>query len=279
MKPLHDHPTWDPYFEKFHNLIYTPLDLPEPPIVDDDKFEWWANKAAQEHLKISDQRVLLPDGRYRRSLMSMWKSAVGPYAWKSSHAMKETTSETGSPWVLDFNKLFPELVEYLYLFPFVKLQSINFLHQDPNIPVALHTDPDNWIGFRFYLKNSVSKDALYFRKAKKEFLTGKRLPTYSLDKDLEPIKSTLNDICEPEKIYADQANQGRYPWALTSSLAAHGVDTFDEREERITCVVVGKPVYGREGVIAGYRKKETLDLLERSTEKFSDKQIRYDRTN
>ena len=275
MKPLHDHPTWDPLYKPFHNIIYTPLDLPPPPEIDREKFNWWASNAAAQHLKTADQRVLLPDGRYRRSLLSMWKSAVGEYAWKSSHAMKETTSETDSPWVMDFDTLFPEIVDYLSLFPFFKLQSVNFLQQDPNIPVLLHTDPDNWIGFRFYLRNTVSKDALYFRQVKKEHFNGKRLPTYTLDKNLEPINSTLDTICQQEKLYADQKNLGRYPWALTSALAAHGVDTFDESEERITCVVVGKPMYQTQGVIAGYKAKETYDLLERSTKKFKHQQIRY----
>lgn len=279
LRPMHDHPTWAPEFKNFHNIIYTPIDLPEPPEINWTVFNEWATRTHQEHMALADQRVTLPDGRSRRTLYSIWKDAVGEYPWLTSHAIKEHTSENENPWVNNFDKLFPELIEYLQLFPFFKLQSVNFLRQIPHVPVSLHTDPDNWLGFRFYILNTVNKDALYFRKVKKEYFNGRRLPTYRLDENLEPIKSdiTLNDICEPERAYPDQKNSGRYPWALTSSLAAHGVDSFDADQERITCVVTGKTVYDQPGVIAGYKIKETLDLLERSTEKFKDKQIRYER--
>jgi hypothetical protein len=268
-KVWHQDPTWHDQFTDFHKLIYTPLDLPPPPEIDWDHFIDWSNRSKVLDTQREKNNLTAVDGgRYVPA--SKTGKLMHNYPWEPSHAIDPSTNT----WNAGFDNEFPELVEYIKLFPYIKLKSVNFIRQKPGINAFLHTDPDDWIGFRFYLKNNVKKNRLYFRKIKPEYANGNRYQTYEYQSGSVKYRN-WDQYCQPERIYANQHDLGTHAWALTCAWAAHGIDPIDEGEERITCLMLGS----QENLskTKGFNTDATLDLLNRSMIKFKDRQIWYDR--
>jgi len=263
-------PTWHPEFSEYHKLIYTPLDLPEPPTVDWDKFTAWTEKC-RELDEEKERQTLMASGGGRYVPASKTGKDIKDfkeYPWYPAHAIDPSTEL----WNAGFDKEFPELVDYIQLFPFKKFKSINFIKQKPGVDAFLHTDPDDWLGFRFYIKNTVKRNVLYFRNIKEEYATGNRYQTYEYKENGTTYRD-WDKYCHPEKIYADQSMGGNHAWALTSAWAAHGIDPIYPEEERITCLMLGSQSFT--DTTAGYKTNETLDLLNRSTVKYKERQLWY----
>lgn len=262
-------PIWHNEFVNFNKLIYTPLDLPEPPTIDIEKFNVWSTESRKLDLERENKLMAAKSGGRYIPASSTGKKILN-YPWEPAHALDPSRED----WNFEFDKWFPELVDYINLFPFRKLKSINFIKQKPGVEAFLHTDPDDWLGFRFYLQNNIKRDCLYFRKLKNNYATGKRYSTYEYDKTGTKYRN-WEELCEETRLYVDQKNKEKYAWALTSAWAAHGIDPILENEERITCIILA--VQDPNNPTAGYKTKETLDLLERSKQKFDKEQIWYDR--
>ena len=265
-------PSWHNQFKDFHKLIYTPLDMPPPPEIDWGKFVAWTEKCRQLD-EDREKKNLTAAGGGQYTPASKTGKAVKDfkeYPWYPAHAIDPSTEV----WNAGFDKEFPELVDYISLFPFVKFKSINFIKQKTDLDVFLHTDPDDWLGFRFYIKNTVNRNALYFKKIKPEYANGNRYQTYEYKHGGTEYRD-WSKYCEADKIYAEQHDLGNHAWALTSAWAAHGIDPINPNEERITCLMLGSQNINNPTL--GFKTKETLDLLTRSTEKFSNRQIWYDR--
>jgi hypothetical protein len=233
----------------WRNLVFSPLDLPDPPEVDTDKFLAW-HSDQKEYMLLHNQNRINSTKLY------------GGYCWHVSWAKWYTTYNTKQPWICDFDKRFPELVEYLELFPFKQTKSISFLNQIGGATVEPHTDPDELWGMRFYLKNK-NKDALYFSRTKE--ISDHQMRTME-DSNGNPLTEKRNylDYCKDEKLYA------RFPkeqcaWMLNSNRAWHGVDkNSTPTGSRITCTIMGE-----------YDKDKLFKLLEKSTQKHKEYQIWY----
>lgn len=269
MTKWNDDPHWHEEFKQHHQLIYTPLDLPNPPTIDYEKFMYWCAKSNKLDLQREQHAMPAKSGGTYIPASATGKKLLD-YPWHPAHAL-DPSSEL---WLQNFDKEFPDLVEYINLFPLRKLKSINFIRQRPGVEAFLHTDPDDWLGFRFYIKNNCQRDCLYFKKLKPEYANGKRYSTYEYSRDQTSYRD-WNSICEDKKIYANQKDQAEHAWALTSSWAAHGIDALKDDEERITCIILGVQNFQEPG--GGYKINDTLDLLARSENRFADRQIRYDR--
>jgi hypothetical protein len=263
-------PTWHSEFSEYHKLIYTPLDLPEPPTIDWDKFIAWTEKCREldeerekKNLKAAGGGVYNPASKTGKAVKDF-----AEYPWYPAHAIDPSTEE----WNAGFDKEFPELVNYIQLFPFKKFKSINFIKQKSGVPAFLHTDPDDWLGFRFYIKNTVKRNILYFRKIKEEYANGNRYQTYEYKESMTTYRD-WDKYCQVEKIYPEQSEGSNHAWALTSAWAAHGIDPITQDEDRITCLMLGSQKFN-DGTY-GYKTNETLDLLKRSSDKYKDRQIWY----
>lgn len=220
------------------DLIYTRLDLPQSPRIDPLALRDWAYA---NHRSVMGQKKLHDDN-----------ASGGSYPWRAVHACSYDV------WDAEFAKAFPDVVAYVNHFPVGSWHRICIICQEPDKEVFLHTDPDYGIGWRVYLSNGGPR--LYFRKFKERH--EKRPETWSSG---GPI--AIESLCESERIYVDDA-QEPYPWALTSTRAAHGVDAAPlALGERVTMLLMPQP--------------ETIDhavnerLLRRSAEKFSDTAIWY----
>ena len=231
------------------NLIFSPLDLPDPPEVDMDEFVAWHSEQKSYMLKHNQNKVNSTN-------------LYGGYCWHISWAKWWNTYNTAEPWICDFDKRFPELVEYLNLFPFKQMKSISFLNQIGGSKVEPHSDPDDCWGMRFYLKNK-TKEALYFSRMKEPH--NHRIRTME-DDDGNPLKERRDylDFCRDEKIYA-KFPKDRCAWMLNSYRAWHGLDENPTPTgSRITCVIIGE-----------YDKERLYKLFDDSTKKHKEYQIWY----
>jgi hypothetical protein len=253
-------------FKDYHNCIYTRLDLNAPPEVDEDKFNWWKEKSNQYLMELTNNRKT--NGYLSNQLLRKEKFPYNMYP-----IVIRAESLDSDPYVCNFDKLFPDYIDYVYSFPGVKLRSLGFLEQNPQMAVWDHTDADEWLGFRFYHKNTCTTNKLHFKKVKPEYLTGERYTSYAKDTDNTYYVRDFTNVVSSEKIYPKN-NLGSYSWALTSTLATHGIDANDEQEKRLTGIVEFWPT-DAPGVAAGLKIKETIDLLERSISKYSDEVIWY----
>ena len=235
----------------WRNLIFSPLDLPDPPEVDMEEFLKWH----------ADQKAFMLEHNTNRIKSS---KIYGGYGWIISWAMWWNTYKLDNPWICDFDKRFPELVEYINLFPFKQLKSISFLNQKGGAEVNPHSDPDRMWGMRFYLKNK-TKDALYFSRMKEP--NDFRINTME-DENGNPVTEKKNhlEFCKDEKIYA------RFPkdecaWMLNSYRAWHGLDkNSSPTGSRITVAIIGE-----------YDENKLYKLLENSTQKYNNYQIWWDK--
>lgn len=221
------------------DLIYTRLDLPQPPEVDRDKLIAW----------IADHNARAPI----QSQTLYEKNADESYPWIAANVVHQGEFNAS------FAEAFPEIVEYLGHFPTTKWRSIVVLSQRQNREGFLHTDPDlgMGIGWRVYLSHRGPR--LYIRKFK-ERLT-ERPQTWA-----SGGPKAIEELCVPERIYVNDS--GRFAWALTSIRAAHAVERNpEELGSRFVMLLVP------ETSCVDY--KATEEMLRRSAEKYSDTAIWY----
>jgi hypothetical protein len=156
-------------------LIYVPLDLPEPPRVDIDLFtDWVVSKAPRLIGNINSPATGEKIMHFEEKGMKGW----GFYPWIQVSAFHHGYSDK---WIAEFDKLFPDIVDYVHLFPYNMLSGVTILLQKSSIAAPLHTDSDDWLGMRFYLHNEVKEDVLYFHPRKTR--ENNRISTYIIEGD------------------------------------------------------------------------------------------------
>lgn len=227
-------------FARYDDLIFLPLDLPPPPVVDPDRFVEWM---ASDPLRTGT----FPSEHYRRL-------TGRPYPW----LMRVLRDDFAA-----LREVYPEVLDYALSYPLVRVQNIIFLAQDGDQAVFTHTDSDGLVGLRFYLANRNS-DGLHFFRGRERY---DYFNTYQRDEQGRPIPMDFNRYFRmEEKVYATFP-EGVRSYVLNSARAAHGVDPNTCRlGERIAVLVQGEIDVPRYEAI-----------VERSLSRYGDRAIWYDR--
>lgn len=223
----------------YAGLIFTKLDLPQVPRVDTTKLLAWMNSA---------------DRKLMRAQMKGFADVFpnGTYPWRPVWA------HDGLVWDAEFSRQFPELVEYVKLFPAQEWRRVCLLAQLPDQEVFTHIDPDFGIGWRVYL--TAGGPQLYFNKFKDW------APDREDAQAGTPTEEILDRI-QPERIYVP-IPEAPYPWAMTSICAGHSVaKNTGSADARIVILIMPK----LESIdVAAHH-----ELLRRSTQKFQSEAIWY----
>lgn len=250
---------WPKKFDQFRDLIYVPLDLPEPPKVDLELFIDWALTKAPAIVNavkdpLSGQKIL----HFEEKGLKGW----GYYPWVQVSAFHHGFSDQ---YIADFDKLFPDVVDYINLFPQNILSGVTILMQKSGNDVPLHTDSDDWLGMRFYLHNEIKEDILYFQRRKDR--QNNRISTYLIDNTNVYPQKWENHLDLDIKIYSKHPAP-RHAWTLTSVRAAHGLDKFhSDTWDRITFLVHShRPPH----VDNAWNTDKLYNLLTRSMQKYSE---------
>jgi len=196
---------------RFTDLIFCPLDLPEPPKVARGALVDWVS-AARARSQTNEERLFAG------------AAASGAYPWSSAYAAYH------GEWRDGFDALFPGITAYLGLFPTRSWTCINVLVQEPQQDVWLHTDPDPVIGWRVYLGHGGAR--VFFCPTFERQRA--RLSTWTAEGRRDWSKFVHTD----RKLYA-RLPSSSCAWALNSYRAAHGVETHaGAAGERVTLLLI-----------------------------------------
>ena len=254
--------------EPYRSLIWCPLDLPDPPEVDEQEFFSWIHDCIKKDEGTVAGGVAGATGTIKFNDPNLKRTASysgkGVYPWNLMHVMR---SDIGWRHFDSLTQRLPDLANYISNLPVEEFFTISFLNQKPGVDVGAHTDPDIWFGIRFYLINK-SGSRIFFQKAKQP--TERRLLNISEDLVVggdgqEPeisyrvITKDWNEICQPEKIYAKYP-RNRFAFHLTTTHATHGVESVpDDAQDRVTGFIICR-----------FKAKEYAEILRRSVEKYND---------
>jgi hypothetical protein len=171
--------------------------------------------------------------------------------------MRSDFKDNGWEFYGEFKEWLPELAAYIESLPVSEFYTISLLNQKAGTDVGIHTDPDVWFGLRFYAVNR-SDARIFFQKAKDP--QNKRLLNIARNADGTVKQLPWSDFVEDEKVYAKYP-QPRFPFHLTTTHAAHGVEAVPEGagDARVTGFIICRvdPV-------------KYAEILKRSVEKYKD---------
>src|SRR6185503_19958539 len=188
---------------------------------------------------------------YNRSERGYEEQTGKRYPWLMATVQLAEPGSVGKSFCAEF----PSIVAYAEKLPFKGVRTIFLMAQRARTPVHWHTDGDGFWGFRFYLTPG-QREGLHFCMTRERF---EELPRRMDD------WSPCLDLAR--RHYAPWPAENR-PFCLNSIRAAHAVDSTSCRlGERIACVVT--PVE--------LDRPKLLELLERSSRRFGDRQIWYPR--
>jgi hypothetical protein len=223
----------------YQDLVFSPLALPAPPAVDTARLVRWMKWARMESRRRGDNR----------SERGYEEQTGKRYPWLMA------TVQLAEPGAVErsFRADFAPVVDYAGGLPFKAVRTIFLIAQRAGADVHLHTDGDGFWGFRFYLAHQ-HREGLYFCMARERVA---ELPRRT--DDWSPYLDVSN------RHYARWPRKNM-PFCLNSIRAAHAVDPNRCRlGDRIACVVAPEDL----------DRPRLLELLERSSERFGDRQIWY----
>lgn len=223
----------------YAGLVFTKLDLPKVPQADSAAILAWMNAS-------------------HRKLMGVQVSGFSTLFAGQTYPWRPVWAHDGDEWDAEFTLLFPEIIEYVKLFPAKEWRRVCLLAQLPNQKVFPHVDPDLGVGWRVYLTSGGPK--MFFNK-----FTG--WSPENIDAQENVPVSIIRSRIEEERFYAPLPDTP-YPYALTSICAAHSVEeNTGPADARIVILIM--PKLESIDVVAHH------DLLRRSTEKYADEAIWY----
>lgn len=273
------------FLAKWSKLIFCPLDISVPKI-STLKFLEWAERAKDTDYNLfkyttskysSSRKVMTEEEFVQDRKYSFWS---GYYAL--SYQTVADSINTGSIWAHDFDKLFPELVNFYQSLPIQQIKTIGFLIQkksNTSPPFSLfHVDGPEMFGFRVFL-NSKSK-GFAMRKLHKDKINF-NLGSINLGKDQyfhsNPKKASINNlnynIVEKKEFYPQFPNNN-CACVLTNFSACHSAyeDPGTGEETKITTLIMSD----HKNSLDSYDYEKFDKLLERSVNKYKDFVIWYD---
>jgi predicted RNA binding protein YcfA (HicA-like mRNA interferase family) len=200
------------------NILYTPVEIPEPPMFDRKKLKEWCALNINQDLKNRKDGKLI--------------TSEDIYPWNIVYARRH------HQWIGGFEKIFPELSEYFcksYQLLESELDAVVILPVKPEFTGAKywHADPDD-IGLRLYLEND---------DCDRDFLLIK--PTvypYNSREELGNIPE--NGITEKvqDKIYSAKILRQTQGFYLNNVRGIHTVNVTHTNSKRMTVLIMAKNV-------------------------------------
>ncbi len=231
-----------------YDIVYTPLDLPPCPRVDLNKLESWIDSVypQTELLKQSGSRLIAGTNQ------------KDEFPWKVVWAK-------ALEWRNNFDKLFPEIVDYVvndWGIPDQDILALTLLPKRVNESATgfWHSDLDK-LGLRFYIDfEDIVTDKLIFKKTlNKEISDDNLFRVFKTDKETE------------NKMHVAGIIDHRQPYFLNNYLAAHSVENLTDKR-RIAVIIATSYEIGTNDQL----KEKINNLVVNSALKFHDQAIFWD---
>ena len=228
--------------ESILNILYTPLDTIEPPVVDIDKLLSWA---------YGINKQLIP-----RRMDASGYTDKSVYPWHIVYAKNKGV------WEKNFNTEFPELANFFseaYGLTESEVQNITLLPVRPDyVGIGFwHADPDEQ-GLRVYLVNDETDNFLRIRPTVEPY-------------DARPVKVIPNDGISPHiqtVEYSAKMLKPNQTFFLNNVRAIHAANVTRVNSLRIAVIISG---LGPMKIM----KPALKELILRSAEKYSDYAIHW----
>jgi hypothetical protein len=204
------------------SIIFAPLDIPKPPVVDRTLVTNWVKNWYDECF-------------YTKTTLYDSRVADG-YPWMVGQPFRDPSDNVPlSPRELElrneFKELFPELTDYLHRAYPLELSGVTILLQQQSKKVVGHTDSDYVWAPRCYLWNDYQEEALWFRVPKDPSKIMK-FNTLIADEDYSNFR---------DPVYAKFPEYQYQPFAFNSIKSIHGVDGCEKQgASRCTVIIRGK---------------------------------------
>lgn len=273
------------FLKKWSKLIFCPLDIQVPTICT-EKFLNWAEMARDTDYKLF---------KYTTNKVAKYKKVMTEEEfiedrkhnfWQAYYALSHQTvadsSKNNSQWANEFDKIFPELVEFYYSLPIKQIKTIGFLLQKKDIysPLAssFHVDGPEIFGFRIFLNSKPNGFSMRRLQSNKiNFLSG----SINFNKDESfytkggtPTAENLNyDVVDRKEIYPNFPNNN-CACVLTNFSACHAAyeDLGTGNETKITTLIMSDHKNSQDS----YDYVKFDQLLEQSVNKYKDFVIWHD---
>lgn len=236
------------------DVLYTPLDCPQPPLIDFDKLEAWVNRQPKNPRQwmMSKMNYQVQNEQYPWDYITLYhnprRGSGGP-----------TASADG--WLAGINRVFPELIEYLrtpFGIPVEEFGNIVLLPLRPGHSGFYWHRDDDANGMRMYLDHEDSENNhLYMRR--------------SVERDRWPLP-WFYDATSPKTGFQEEdllckVLHPRQCFFLNNVRALHSTVTNVPGKRRVTLLF--RDLNPR-GDVPCRLNQLSADLILRSAEKFKD---------
>ena len=230
----------------FDNILYTPLDIPDAPIVDPREVIQWVKDTRESKNGLNDYL----------SKNNLTAEQIDPqYPWDITPAWFNYTG-TGPGWVNNFDKQFPEIVSYIDTYfgipPEYRGLVLILPIKDGHTGEGFWHQDNDVFGVRFYLEfEDTNANQLLMKRTK--------LPSTHRTLGYPPKMEVLQDetlVCKMKS-----SRQGFY---LNNVKSAHATLTTDPSKLRIAVIVSVRPEMFSK--VHEFKK----ELVVRSAEKYKD---------
>jgi hypothetical protein len=207
------------------DILYTPLDLPEPPVININHLFNWIDqsRSEQEPFRNFLRDAYIADDNSEKFTWP-WNMGLAYLNWE----------DHGPGWLSKFDKEFPELSQYFYTVFDIPLEDLGTV---VILPVkkkhtgqgVMHMDHDDF-GLRVYLEfEHIGQNKLLMQKTRVPYLTRPKF-TYPIDQKL-----LQKEVIECKTF------SPRGCWYINNARAVHGTWTEVEDSTRIAVIVSGNP--------------------------------------
>ena len=207
------------------DILYTPLDLPEPPPVDNEKLLNWVEESrpSQESFRNFLRDSYIADDNSTKFVWP-WNMGLIYLNWDGN----------GPGWISEFDVAFPDLSNYFHSVFDIPLEELGTI---VILPVkkkhvgqgVMHMDHDDF-GLRVYLEfENIGQNKLLLQRTRIPYTTRPSIP-YPIDPKL-----LQKEIIECKTL------KPRGCWYINNARAVHGTWTEVEDSTRIAVIISGNP--------------------------------------
>lgn len=225
-----------------------PLDI-DVPCVNVESLRKWEQEYSYEAYKLTTQTLLKLNLYERIQSYEDFREYEKEAFWSSSYFKHRYTEHNETPWIGEFDKKFPDLVDFFDKFCIRRLNTIGMLTQNKFENSAscspLHVDEAQGFGIRVYLN---ADNGMYFHSVREEKLGSSDLifgiPEEVNGKTQAKLYDSGKTVPNTDMVYDKEQRistpKSNFPFFLNNYSAGHAVDQKTNNDKIVMVLMSGK---------------------------------------